>query len=610
MSYSAGLGQTALQTAVASQLRPALSPTQVRQATTSTTRSVVESTAMEAIRASKQITPPAYCGTYGSMLEGIRFPVAGAQLAPGHLYVAVWPLLTKLSTTQAQQLDQRFAEAMDPVAAAYPAKTMTPCSLTFRRADACICRDRKNPARHKPHHPSAVGNSFSVQSCMKGEATRLARHWISFFHNLYGWTDFPFGYKEVNGDPVFVWPIEMNPDSKKEFYSRTGAVLSGDMRAKRMPSLPLVQVRNYAQAKLKGAMSAIGLKAGQVSPGLVLHVDRFDAAPLAVEHKYAKRFMEQVQASPTIKGTVPAERTLGWDSALYRRAVRHPGDKTAQAYKLLIDKALGQAAAYARESTTAVWQTVGSLLVGSLVSRGTDTRLRGIYATAWRRNQAFAQAAVLVTNAERLSSSTEAEARGLLALPDPKAAYPVLKSLRAEVVEAIKTVEGAMAGLPHSPGYVSAVFTGAANAASIVQRGFQTSLRKLDDKAKTWATPLRQKWTCMLYRKAANEQHKWPLKMMDMGDELKASIGAFAAVSSSAPAAIARFREVIATIDYVVEQLGLSWWQKDYGPLPGWAWGGLGVAGLFGGALYIRKTRRGRPRKNPPRLPRRTSRRR
>jgi hypothetical protein len=555
------------------------------------------------------ITVPSSCASIPPIMEGISFPLEKAALAPGQLYVVVWPLLKKLTPSQAQQVNQYFLSRMDPPAASYPVRVTTPCDLAMRRAEACTCRDRKNPARWFLHRQD-FGDSWGVQSCLRKTETRLARHWISLFHQLHGWAKLPYGYREINDEPFFIWTIALNSTPQKELYNVNGSVASGNLAAKpkQLPSVPLrmastMPLVTYARNQIRDGLKRVGFTRVSDLPivNMVVHVNRLNVPQLRIDgevQRVADKLLLMAGATARTKDTDEKdwrEVPIAWNAREYDR------DKD---YQSLVNAAVLQATAYVGAGTKAVWQSLGSAIIaGALISPGTERVVRGKFMQGGGRMKTMISASNLVLNSESIAAQIIEQADGLLQLP-PESAYQMARAMRKEVQEGIRIIARGVGYQTDS--FVPELEAGAVTAVTSIKAGLARALGRLSTSMTKLSPVLRKRWECSIYKKAKYEADTWPGRFRARIPAMQQAIATWNATRGGSTVAVQRYQEVLTHIAYIESQLALPWWKKDYGPLPGWGWGVVGATAFLGTAVVIRKRRKKKPRKNSSR---RTSRR-
>lgn len=563
------------------------------------------------VRDAVTIEVPAGCGSIGALIEGVKFPVPGNYLLPGRLYVAVWPLLKKLNPDQQAVVEQAFIRRMNPAAADYPVPTTTPCDLGGRGAAACQCRTRKSPTSWILHRPRDFADSWEVQKCRSGKEKNEARSWMSFFNQLWGSQDLPFGYVEISGQPTFIYTVALNPRPNSELYNLDGTVKSGNLKANppQLPQLPRNQVYTFARNALMGAMVTAGFARTDVAPSGFYEVDKLTSRVL-------NRPAEEFETAAKKEGTFTS-RSLAWDPVRYasgKVAVsRNPELVESRLgadakYFLMINSAIQEASAYGRDVTMLVWQSFAGLFLLAFTAPGTDSYAKSVNANANGQAEAFDKARMAILQSGTVEANLSQLAPQLLGNPNPVAAYQVVKELRSAFHKSIADIQAAQQMLPQAPQLVANVFAGIERAGLEIKQKLDSKLAQLTQRTAKLAQPLRTRLECKLIAKARGEQQIWPRKLLDNVPPLQAAIQGYSGVHSQGPTAIAHYQKSLLMLDDIEEQIGLSWWQKDYGPLPGWGWGLIGLGTFLGGAVYIRKKRKksSAPKKN---LRRRTSRR-
>lgn len=577
------------------------------------------------VREAVSIQMPARCGSPPDLLEGIQFPVAPTRLSHGKLYVVVWPLLKKLTPDQQRTVEQEFVRRMNPVSADYPVPNTTPCELALRKSDACFCRNRKNPATWVPHKRGNVADSMDIQSCRPRVETQQARAAISYFNQIWPSYELPFGYREVNGQPAFVWPIALNPDPSVPLYAADGSLESGNLKAKppQYPQLQRIRVFRDGRTWLEGAVQQVGWRRADIMPGTTFVVDRWDATPLVEAMDRVQKSFDvasRVSDEPDVAERPPeaVSRDLGWDWKAYldgKQRVQRNAESThpSAEYYRLVNAAIDQAVAYGRDAIGAVWQTIAGLFTYALTATATDKFARTVDARAYAQITGFQKGTFAVIQSPVVEANMKQQGEVLLSM-DPLAAYQQIRALRKAFQDSIASIQNAQRGLQAAPNYIAELFDGVARTGVEIKNKLDEQLVKLRQRNAKMDPAIQLRFECKMYAKARGEQQKWPRRLLDRVEPLQQAIQTYASVHPQSNAAIARYQAELERLDYLESQLNLSWWQKDYGPLPGWAWGGIGLTVFLGGAFYLRKKRRARkPKPNrrrrlPSRTRRRTSR--
>lgn len=578
------------------------------------------SLAPTSVREAATINVPAKCGNLPSLIEGVQYPVAGSKLIHGRLYVAVFPLVRKLSSSQKATVEQEFIRRLNPTAADYSVKMRTPCDLGARRSEACQCRDRKNPASWNPHQNGHVGESMDVQRCLSGEEKDAARAAISFYHQLWPSQELPFGYREVSGLPVFVYPVALNPDPRTALLNSDGTVKSGNLKTTppQYPQISRARVASLAYGALGQAMTAAGLRRSDVSPGTLFEINRWDATPLAEAMDRFARAKTAIQDAgadkprtkePDTVDQIARDFTWDWDAYLKgkRKVAKNPQSAHPDAeYYRVANLAIEQATAAGRDAVMVVWQTIAGIFALALTASGTDSFARGVSTRAFWRTKAFERGSLAVVQSGTVEANVNTMGPQLLANPNPMAAYAIIKELRKAFQQSIQEIRQAQTALPQGPQYIAEVFDGVQRTGVEIKERLQTKVAQLKARTPSLDEALRTRLECKLYAKAKSEQQKWPRRLLDRVPPLQQAIQAYAGVHAQSNEAINRYQAAMAKLDEIEDQLNLAWWQKDLGPLPVWGWGAIGMGVFIGGAFYLRSRRR---KKAPKPNRRRTSRR-
>ena len=549
------------------------------------------------------IRVPAHCGTLNDLVEGVRFPSAGRYLERGNLYVYATPMVKKLNASQQAMAEQEFMNFMNPAAVKYPVTTTTPCSMGARKADACRCRDRKNPLTWLLHKPGQVGDSMDVQKCLSTAEKLKARAWISWFHQLWGSQDLPYGYMEVSGKPMFFYTFTLNLDPRTNLMNEDGSVRSGNIQAKppQYPKLQRARTSKVIGNNISKALQAVGFSRSEsTAVGTMVKIDRWDATALQADIDSLRDAMERNDRAQGDDGRVTTKSdggqdigsALRWNPRRYKEGQRNNASDLDKAYTRVIDTAAKQAAVYVRDSAAAVWGTLAGLFVTGLTSRVTDAYARQAQKASNASIGTFQKGVLAIQSSQTVVDNMKAMGPQLLENPDPQAAYQVLKQLKTAFNESISQIRSAQAKLPEAPQAVAKLFDRVKKTGGEIEKGLEEAKAKLNQRAPRLDTELKRRFTCKLYAKARNEQQVWPKRLLDQLPPLQGAIQAYASLHPQADQAIARYQQAIAVADDIESQLDLPWWAKDFGPLPVWAWGALGVTTFVGGAVYLRKKRK------------------
>lgn len=555
------------------------------------------------------IQVPASCGNTGTLVEGTKFPVAGAQILPGKLYVISFPLNKRLNATQRAIVEQQFLRRMTPVAADFPVPVTTPCDLGARKSDACACRDRKNPQSWYLQKPGNVSDSFEVQKCRSTAEKNRARAWISFFHQLWGSQDLPWGYQEVSGQPTFVYTVSLNPDPRIPLYNEDGTIKSGNLAVKppQLPRLSRHKVYATAYNNLGQAMVEAGFKRTDVAPSAVLEVDRWDSSALAEEmDRFTDAMNRLSRLSPMHSSGEPAApstpeqlvREFKWNQARYFEGKREKASGLDQMYSRVIDEGIRQASAYGRDSVMAIWGSLAGLFVYAFTSRVTDSFARSLLGSSKVDVSKFQRATLAIVQSDTVLKNVKALAPQLIDDPNPQNAYGVIKELRKAFQRSISDIQTGQQLLPQAPALLQRVFDGVKRMGVEIKRGLEEAKVKMKQRAPGLDPVLQRRFECKLYAKAKNEQQTWPRRLLDVVPPLQASIQSYAQLHPKAGGAIASYQAALKELDEIESQLNLAWWAKDLGPLPVWAWGGIGVVTFVGGAAYLRSKRKKKVKPN------------